>query len=101
MTWTLRLYDSDDVEIGWVEIDPYVYDITHPDGASAWENVEYVFRNMETPVERGSRVDTIADQRFYVQTQEQVDVTGQEHAEYIETEALLTDGVASSTIADE
>jgi hypothetical protein len=101
MVWTLRFYDSDDVEIGWVEIEPYNYEITHPDGAGAWENVEFVFRNMETPSERGVRFDTIAGQQFHVETLVVVDVSGREHAEYIEEEARLTAGVASTAIADD
>lgn len=33
MTWTLRFYDGDGTEIGWVTADPWTVQITHPDAA--------------------------------------------------------------------
>jgi hypothetical protein len=50
VTWTLRVYDSDGVEIAWVRADPYECEITHPD--SGWEGVRDTLRNMESGDER-------------------------------------------------
>lgn len=39
MTWTLRLYDGNGIEIGWVTADPYEWGITYPDTDADWLGV--------------------------------------------------------------
>lgn len=102
MTWTLRLYDSNDVEIGWVQINPYDYQITHPDGVDAWNHVRFIFKDSENPViESVGYFSEIPGATFTNQTYEPVDVSGKEHAEWIESEVDQADGVARTAIADE
>ena len=45
MTWTLRLYDEDGVEIGYAEKpdrDTFNYEITHPE--DGWDSVERLLK---------------------------------------------------------
>jgi len=58
MTWTLRLYDEDGVEIGYIEKpdrETYNWYITHPD--PDWEQFEYTLRSFTTLEDRGDYSD--------------------------------------------
>lgn len=102
MVWTLRLYDSDDTEIGWVQVDPYQYEITHPDGVDAWNRVRFIFKKGENPaIESGDYFQEIPGVTLTVQTLECADVTGEEHAEWIRSEVDQVEGVSSTVIADQ
>jgi hypothetical protein len=83
MTWTVRAYDSDGTEIGWVTINPYEYEITHPDDETTEENrrVSYMFSSNEEPEERGVVQDDLGVVSTTVNFLEFE--SGQEHAEYI------------------
>lgn len=101
MAWTIRLYNSDDTEIGWVQVDPYDYEITHPDGVDAWNHVRFVFQEDEKPVIHGVDYLEVAGTTFTGQTRESVDVSGRGHAEWVESNVNQADGVDWTTIADE
>lgn len=58
VTWTLRVYNGTDEEIGWVTADPYEYEITHPDGTDIVRNGENldvagIFGGSQKPYEIG------------------------------------------------
>lgn len=101
MTWTLRLFDSDGVEIGWVKTGPYEYDITHPDGEDH-SRVSVRIEILENPEVRGGYKETLGGvQEAMTETLETVDVSGKEHLEYIETELSKLNEVGSTSLVDE
>jgi hypothetical protein len=101
MTWVLYLYDADGVEIGWVQTDPYDFEITHPDGPDVYSGLRYRFRLLEDPDIQAGYTETIETWTVRNQTQENVEVSGKEHLEYVETEVSTLESVASTALVDE
>ena len=101
MTWTLRLYDGGGVEIGWVTVDPYEHQITHPDGPDAYSGLRFRLRRLEDPIIKGGFVEKIGTEVSRTQQWEGVDVSGREHLEYVDEQVSTLDEVASTDLADE
>lgn len=103
MTWTLRLFDDNDVEIGWVTTVPYDYAITHPDGVDSWEEIRFKFSQSEFPVQGGQYERTPDGDLFMVSARDTLNISGdgEKHADWLEDECLKIDGVASAVVADE
>ena len=100
MTWTLRLYDGDGVEIATVTADPYSYQITHPD--AGWDGLAAELEGYGDGQEALAG-EQVIDEGFTVRFDnvEYHDETPEEHLEWVRDEMLLDPEVDSASLADE
>lgn len=101
MTWILNFYDDADVEIGWVQTDPYDFEITHPDGPESYDEVQERLDRLENPTETGGFDEVIEGWTMTSREIVQLDLSGKEHLEYIEPKLPYHDSVASTSLVDE
>jgi hypothetical protein len=103
MTWTLRLYDQEGVEIAWIRADPYEWEITHPDTAWAQFNVDAKIAGLADARERvgGNPEFVNAEGRMYSSQFVYHGETPKEHLEWVEEQMQLAESVASTVLTDE
>lgn len=101
MTWTLRFYDGDGVEIGYVEKpdrDTYNWSITHPD--SGWEQFEYTLRSFTTLEDQGDYSDMESPLWQADHGPRAYKAEPETHLRMVQ-DRLSYDGVADSVLRDE
>jgi hypothetical protein len=103
VTWTLRLYDSEGIEIAWVRADPYEWEITHPDESSARFDVEAEIAGLADAHERvgGNPEMATAEWRLVSSRFVYHGETPKEHLEWVEENMQYADGVESTVLTDE
>lgn len=101
MTWILYLYDGDDIEIGWVKTDPYAFEITHPDGPESYDEIRERLDRLENPTQVGGFSEVVEGWRLTGQELVDLDLSGKEHLEYIETKISSYEVVGSTALVDE
>lgn len=100
MTWTLRLFDDDGVEIAWVTADPYEYEITHPD--AGWDSLRLSLEGKERGEEALEPTEIHAeDFRITIDNSIRHDRTPEDHLSWIRDEVVARSDVESATITDE
>ena len=100
MTWTLRLYDSDGTEIGWVTAGPYEYAITHP-SPDDWWGVKASLAGWREPKGEAVPEDyATPGARYQFDNVADLDPTPEEHLGMVE-EALLYSAVDSTALSEE
>lgn len=99
VTWTLRLYDTDDMEIAWIRADPYGWEITHPD--PGWSELEVSIAAKEDGSEmsqlplEGDGFSGHSERLTYH------DETPKDHLEWVQENIQFADGVDSTMLFDE
>jgi len=101
MTWILYFYDSEDVEIGWVQTDPYDFEITHPDSPESYDEIRERLDRLENPTTIGGSSEVIEGWTLTSQELVHLDLSGKEHLKYIKNKISSYDVVASTTLVDE
>lgn len=100
MTWTLRLYDANGVEIAWVTANPYTYQITHPD--PGWEGVKVSLEGHESG-EEALPGEAVVEDGFSIRFDnvEYHDDTPKSHLEWVRDNVKWSPEVDSVSLADE
>lgn len=99
VTWTLRLYDAEDVEIAWILADPYEWEITHPD--PGWNGLEVSIAANEDGSEMGPLPLEGRGFSGRFETLMYHDETPKDHLGWVQETLESADGVASTTLVDE
>lgn len=101
MTWTLRLFDADGVEVGWVTADPYEWKITHPT-PDEYDRLRPSLSGWEKPTDCTQKVTFEGDEKWLVLEPfpSNINPDPKEHLEMIQD---VYDGsyVASTALTDE
>ena len=102
MTWTLRVYDTDGNEIGWLTEDPYEYEITGPHNASskAELGVKATFAEYEDRVEEDHPPDFTGGSIAFIS----IESEGEEFLNYVKEQIegrVPEEPLGSITVADE
>jgi hypothetical protein len=101
MTWTLRFYDKDGTEIGYIQKpdrNTYNWEITHPD--SEWNDFEYTLRFYHTLEDEGDYSNTENPAWTMDHGPMRYETEPEEHLRLVQ-ERLEYDGVADTVLADE
>lgn len=102
MTWTLRLYDGDRIEIGWVTAAPYEWEITHPNTDADWDGIHVSLEGYERGKEPVHIDDINAGEfRLHFDGSIRHDGDPQEHLEYVRDEMLKDSEVDLVSLTDE
>lgn len=102
MTWTLRLYDGDGVEVAWVTADPYEWSITYPKTDGRWDGLRVSLEGHERGAEalppeviETEKLELVLERvKFHRDTP-------QEHLEWVKENVTTREQIASASLTDE